>query len=82
MAYSKTVWNNLSAPALNADNLNKIEQGIADAHDLIENPTLGGTTDQRPGTPKLGQNYFDTTLGKPIWWTGSGWVDALGDDVS
>jgi hypothetical protein len=25
--------------------------------------------------------YFDTTLaaaGKPIWWTGSGWVDATG----
>lgn len=81
MAYSKTVWNNLSVPALNADNLNKIEQGIADAHNLIENSTLGGTTGQRPDTPKLGQNYFDTTLGKPIWWTGSNWVDVLGETV-
>ena len=22
--------------------------------------------------------YFDTTLNKPVWWTGSGWVDATG----
>ena len=28
MAYTKTTWNNLSNPPINADNLNKIEQGI------------------------------------------------------
>lgn len=28
MAYSKTTWNNLSSPPINAENLNKIEQGI------------------------------------------------------
>lgn len=28
MAYTKTVWENNSTPVLNADNLNKIEQGI------------------------------------------------------
>lgn len=31
MAYVKTVWVNGQAPALDADHLNKIEQGIADA---------------------------------------------------
>lgn len=31
MAYEKTVWVNGQAPALDADHLNKIEQGIADA---------------------------------------------------
>lgn len=31
MAYTKTVWVNNQAPAINADNLNKIEQGIFDA---------------------------------------------------
>lgn len=36
MAYSKTNWNNLAAPAINAENLNKIEQGIADAHEDID----------------------------------------------
>lgn len=30
MSYSKTDWTNNSAPAINADNLNKIEQGIYD----------------------------------------------------
>ena len=29
MAYTKTVWVNNQAPAINADNLNKIENGIA-----------------------------------------------------
>ena len=31
MAYEKTVWNNDGTPAIDADNLNKIEQGIADS---------------------------------------------------
>ena len=32
MAYTKTQWVNNQAPAIDADNLNKIEQGIYDAH--------------------------------------------------
>jgi hypothetical protein len=40
MAYSKTVWVNDNAPALNATNLNKIENGIYDnaenVDDLLE----------------------------------------------
>ena len=32
MAYTKTVYVNDNPPALNADNLNHIEQGIYDAH--------------------------------------------------
>lgn len=31
MAYTPTVWKNGEAPAINAENLNKIEQGIADS---------------------------------------------------
>lgn len=33
------------------------------------------------GNKNMGQIYFDTTLnvnGKPIWWTGTAWVDATG----
>ncbi len=78
MAYSKTVWNNLSAPAINANNLNKIEQGIADAHFLAAG---GGSSASRPSNPVLYQCYFDTTINKPIWWNGSNWVDALGETV-
>lgn len=46
MAYTKTTWNNLSNPPINADNLNKIEQGIYDnslATDKI-NPSGTATT--------------------------------------
>ncbi len=76
MAYQKTVWNNLAVPAINAANLNKIEQGIADAHSLAAS---GGAS--RPSSPVLYQCYFDITINKPIWWNGSNWVDALGETV-
>lgn len=33
MPYVKTVWANDKAPAINAANLDHIEQGIKDAHD-------------------------------------------------
>ena len=42
------------------------------------NPDNGSTTD-RPGKPlQIGQFYFDTTLGYPIWWNGTKWVNASG----
>ena len=41
-----------------------------------------GTTALRPSTGLLvGQFYFDTSLGIPIWWNGSNWVDATGTVV-
>lgn len=36
MSYTKTNWSNNVAPALSATNLNKIEQGIYDAHDKLD----------------------------------------------
>ena len=36
---------------------------------------LSGTTANRPTTSILGQQYFDTTLGKPIFNNGTTWVD-------
>jgi len=41
----------------------------------------GGDTASRPASPTLYQNYFDTTLAKPIWYDGSDWVDATGATV-
>ena len=29
----------------------------------------------------IGDSYFNTSLNKPIWWTGSAWVDATGATV-
>lgn len=45
-----------------------------------------GTTAQRPslGAQDAGKMYFDTTLaaaGKPIFWTGTQWVDSTGAAV-
>lgn len=37
-----------------------------------------GTKAARPANPSMGWMYFDTTLGKPIWWSGAKWVDATG----
>jgi hypothetical protein len=34
-----------------------------------------GVTDGRPINPPIGTTYFDTSLGKPVWWTGDGWTD-------
>lgn len=41
-----------------------------------------GTTAERPTEGMLaGFIYFDTTIGKPIWWSGEDWVDALGNSL-
>ncbi len=39
---------------------------------------IGGPTEERPLDPFLYGCYFDTTLGIPIWWDGTKWVDAGG----
>ena len=35
----------------------------------------------RPTVTPLGAMSFDTTLGKPIWWNGTNWIDATGTIV-
>jgi hypothetical protein len=44
-----------------------------------------GTTGARPTSPAIGLyvgfTYYDTTLGKPIWWNGTVWKDATGSTV-
>lgn len=41
-----------------------------------------GTTLQRPTLKLLiGQPFFDTTLGLPIWWNGKVWINASGTTV-
>lgn len=43
--------------------------------------TLNGTTANRPTSPVTGQRFFDTTLGYPIFWNGSNWVNSSGTTV-
>lgn len=47
--------------------------------------TLAGATEGATATADrptrnlwTGRVHFDTTLGKPVWYDGSGWVDATG----
>lgn len=40
-----------------------------------------GATASRPSSPVTGQQFYDTTLSKPIWWSGSNWRDAMGTIV-
>lgn len=47
---------------------------------------LSGTTAQRPlqsvqAPLPIGQYYFDTTIGRPIYWNGTNWINAAGTVV-
>jgi hypothetical protein len=50
-----------------------------DAYNIQESTVPSGTTDNRPGSDlQVGQYYFATNLGYPIYWNGSDWVNAFG----
>lgn len=40
-----------------------------------------GATSNRPSKVNIGSIYFDVIINKPIWWTGTAWVDAMGNNV-
>lgn len=43
---------------------------------------MHGETEDRPDENLvIGQMFFDTTLGQPIWYDGTDWVDATGTSV-
>lgn len=44
-------------------------------------PASGSTADRPTNSLTVGQIYFDTTLNIPIWYKGSGWVNASGTTV-
>jgi hypothetical protein len=59
--------------------------GGSPTHDSDTNTTTitipyrgAGATGSRPTAPAVGDQYFDTTLGQPVWWNGSAWVGADG----
>jgi hypothetical protein len=47
----------------------------------ISTPQNGATADRPTQNLQLGQFYFDTTLGIPIWYDGTDWVDSSGTVV-
>jgi hypothetical protein len=53
-----------------------------DAFNIASSTPASGITAARPTTRLLvGQFYFDTTLGIPIWWDGTAWKNASGTAV-
>jgi hypothetical protein len=44
-------------------------------------PPSGVSADRPTERLEVGQYYFDTTLGLPIYWNGTNWVDATGTVV-
>jgi hypothetical protein len=52
-------------------------------HSIVNTSVQEGTTANRPAIRYIGQQYFDTTLNKPIWVdkNGTGWIDATGSTV-
>lgn len=42
------------------------------------NAPLYGDNSGRPDKVPIGTCYFDTSLNKPLWWNGTAWVDAQG----
>jgi hypothetical protein len=65
----------LNALRLYFNQIDNFAQGI-----LI--PASGTTSDRPIERLQVGQYYFDTTLGTPIYWNGVEWVNALGYPVS
>jgi len=70
------------------DDFSVVGQAASDTPDLSKfiGATLDvgvGATGARPDAAKIGAGaqFFDSTLGKPIWSTGSVWVDATGATV-
>lgn len=60
MAYEKTVWVNGQSPALDADHLNKIEQGIADAVSVTAQTLSDGQKAQARGNISAMQGIEST----------------------
>lgn len=57
----------------------KIDYTPADDSKVVHLST--GATSNRPTGQVTGYQYFDITLNKPVWYTGTAWVDATGTTV-
>lgn len=43
--------------------------------------TQNGSTANRPTSSITGLSYYDTSIGKPVWWSGTTWKDSQGNVV-
>ena len=58
----------------------KVTDSPTDALSMVNRKyvTLNGTTANRPVSSVTGQRCFDTSIGRPVYWSGSTWVDGAG----
>jgi hypothetical protein len=75
----------MSLPPLLPDS-DPTEQGwrrkVRDAVNLLMKRFANqGETSERPPNPDRGTQFYDVTLSKPIWWSGTHWKDASGTNV-
>ncbi|GAA3413041.1 right-handed parallel beta-helix repeat-containing protein [Paenibacillus hodogayensis] len=78
---------NCSLPAISSFIGKQVLNGIQ-SHYIVANDqfvpyyaesSLYGPSSERPVTGRyVSMSWFDSTLGKPIWWNGSAWIDAAG----
>jgi hypothetical protein len=47
----------------------------------ISTPQYGATADRPTQSLQIGQQFYDTTLGIPIWYNGTVWKNASGTTV-
>lgn len=71
-------------PAYQDQLLNILRLYFTEIDNYTQNSIIpaSGSTSSRPTLNLLvGQFYFDTTLGYPVWYNGTNWVDATGTPV-
>jgi hypothetical protein len=67
---------------LNDSTMQGWQRKVRDAINALLNSRAGvGATGERPVTPSIGWQFYDQSLGKPIWWDGATWRDATGGAV-
>lgn len=80
------VAENIFSISTGCENLKMPTSLLAGSKIRFTNVRLGtfeqGTTRPSLGSRNVGYAFFDTTLGKPVYWTGSKWVDATGADLT
>ena len=80
---------NVPPPATLKERLDKMHQdlkteinGLVKVYNEIRQEiNVSVPTANRPVNPSTGMCVFDTDLNKPIWWSGTNWVDATGQVV-
>ena len=82
ISYSQTYQESFSnAQRLYFNTLDTANGQTIDAINTLSTPSAGITA-ARPSTSlQVGQFYFDTTINRPIWWTGTNWINAAGTVV-